>query len=48
MAKREPKQRASTDRLKIETDWQTAARKLLATKPGTTPPRAVKPRKKRA
>lgn len=34
------------DRLKIEGNWEDAARKLLATPAKSAPPRAVKPRKK--
>jgi hypothetical protein len=43
MATKKPKE---GERLKLNVDWQTAARKLLATPAGATPKRAVKPRKK--
>lgn len=45
MAAKKPKE-PTGDRLKIEGDWKDAARKLLKTPPGSTPPRKVKPRKK--
>jgi hypothetical protein len=34
--------------LKLNVTWEEAARRLLNTKPGSTPPRAVTPRKKKA
>jgi hypothetical protein len=44
MAKKPSKE---ADRLKIEGNWEDAARKLLATPPRSAPPRGVKPRKKK-
>jgi hypothetical protein len=46
MAKKQPKE--GPERFKLDTDWQTAARKLLNTPAGSVPPRQVKARKKKA
>lgn len=46
MAKGSPKERS--ERLKLNVTWQEAAARMLKVPAGSTPPRAVKPRKKRS